>query len=90
MHDKVIEYGSYTGNPLIAATLGEHFGRYNIGVAFIEGLFVYTNCSFGTWVPGRGHYIQGWPLRGFHCIRVGHSTRMFIFEVMSQLTLVTK
>ncbi len=31
---------------------------------------LYTNCSFGTWVPGR--YIQrwpysGWPLRGFHC-----------------------
>ncbi len=39
-------------NPSIAATLGEqHFGRY-IGVAFIEGLFC-TNCSFGTWVPGR-------------------------------------
>ncbi len=40
-------------NPSIAATLGEqHFGRY-IGVAFIEGLFLCTNCSFGTWVPGR-------------------------------------
>ena len=39
-------------NPSIAATLGEqHFGRY-IGVVFIEGLFC-TNCSFGTWVPGR-------------------------------------
>ena len=37
-----------------------------IGVAFIEGLFC-TNCSFGTWVPGRYievAFIQGWPLRG--------------------------
>ncbi len=54
-------------NPSIAATLGEqHFGRY-IGVAFIEGLFLYTNCSFGTWVPGRYTevaFIQGWQLRG--------------------------
>ncbi len=53
-------------NPSIAATLGEqYFGRY-IGVAFIEGLF-YTNCSFGTWIPGRYTevaFIQGWPLRG--------------------------
>ena len=39
-------------NPSIAATLGDqHFGRYT-EVAFIEGLFC-TNCSFGTWVPGR-------------------------------------
>ncbi len=31
----------------------QHFGRY-IGVAYIEGLFcTCTNCSFGTWVPGR-------------------------------------
>ncbi len=53
--------------PSIAATLGEqHFGRY-IGVAFIEELFLYTNCSFGTWVPGRYTevaFIQGWALRG--------------------------
>ncbi len=28
---------------------------------------MYTNCSFGTWVPGRYTevaFIQGWPLRG--------------------------
>ncbi len=42
-----------TVEPSIAATLGEqHFGRY-IGVAFIEGLFCTTNCSFGTWIPSR-------------------------------------
>ncbi len=55
-------------SPSIAATLGEqNVGRY-IGVAFIEGLFFNTNCSFGTWVPGRYTevaFIQGWPLRGF-------------------------
>ena len=54
-------------NPSLAATLGEqHFGRY-IGEAFIEGLFVYTNYSFRTWVPGRYiavGLIQGWPIRG--------------------------
>ncbi len=40
-------------NPFIAATSGEqHFGPYT-EVAFIERLFLYTNCSFGTLVPGR-------------------------------------
>ncbi len=52
-------------NSSIAATLGGNFfGRY-IGVAFIKGL--YTNCSFGTWIPGRYTevtFIHGWPLRG--------------------------
>ncbi len=31
------------------------------------GVVWYTNCSFGTWVPGRYTevgFIQGWPLRG--------------------------
>ncbi len=31
------------------------------------GVVLYTNCSFGTWVPGRYievAFIQGWPLRG--------------------------
>ncbi len=33
--------------PSIAATLGEqHVGRY-------IGVVLYTNCSFGTWIPGR-------------------------------------
>ncbi len=30
------------------------------------GVVLYTNCSFGTWVPGRYTevaFIQGWPLR---------------------------
>ncbi len=66
-------YTIYSGTPLyIAATLGEqHFGRY-IGVAFIAhawGVVLYTNCSFGTWVPGRYNlsqliFNQWWPLRG--------------------------
>ncbi len=68
----------------IAATLGEqHFGRY-IGVAFIEGLFC-TNCSFGTWVPGRYTevaIIQGWPLRGAPLYYINVSTCTFIFVIL--------
>ncbi len=41
-------------NPSITDTFGEQcFGLYT-EVAFVERLFcMYTNCSFGTWVPGR-------------------------------------
>ncbi len=41
-------------NPSITGTFGEQcFGLYT-EVAFVERLCVlYTNCSFGTWVPGR-------------------------------------
>ncbi len=46
---------NYSGTP-ITGTFGEQcFGLYT-EVAFVERLCVlYTNCSFGTWVPG--HYI---------------------------------
>ena len=49
----------------IAATLGEHFGRYNHrgGLYFIEGLFCTQTVHLG---PGRYisqlAFIQGWPL----------------------------
>ncbi len=41
------------------------------GGLYIEVSFCqYTNCSFGTWVPGR--YTEGWPLRGvplyYYCV----------------------
>ena len=40
-------------NTSIAATLGEqHFSRYNRGGLY-WGIVLYTNCSFGTWVPSR-------------------------------------
>ncbi len=50
----VYKYTVHAWNPSITDTFGEHcFGLYT-EVAFVEGLFcIYTNCSFGTWVPGR-------------------------------------
>ncbi len=45
-------------------------GRY-IEVAFIEGVVLYTSCSFGTWVPGC--YTEVAVKRGstvYHCICV--------------------
>ncbi len=46
---------------------------------------LYTNCSFGTWVPGcftEVAFIQGWPLRGVHC-----SNSVFICRYSVDLVL---
>ncbi len=44
------------------------FSRYiGVHVAY-RGVVLYTNCSFGTWIPGRSviytEVAQGWQLKG--------------------------
>ncbi len=70
-------------NPSIAAILGEqHFSHY-IGVAFIEGLFC-TNCSFGTWVPGR--YIAVGLYSGVAVKRGSTVVQCLIYALLQSLT----